>query len=88
MITFFYVLSAVASLLISIVLLLMFVRAILSWFPVADDSAFSEFLFITTEPFILPVRALLDRIEAVRSLPIDISYLVTMLLLSILRTIL
>ncbi len=84
----FYVLSAVISLIIGIVLLLMFVRAIFSWFPMDEESSFSEFLFITTEPFILPVRALLDRFESVRSLPIDISYLVTMLLLSILRAIL
>ena len=88
MTAFFYVLSAVASLLIGIVLLLMFVRAILSWLPLDEGSAFSEFLFVTTEPFIIPVRAILERFESVRSLPIDISYLVTMLLLSFLRAIL
>lgn len=84
-----YVLSSVVSMLIGIILFLMLVRALLSWFPLLDeDSTVAELLFITTEPFVLPVRALLDRFEVIRSLPIDISYMITMLLLGILRTIL
>ncbi len=83
-----YVLSAVASLLLSILLFLMLLRAVFSWFPTDEESAFAHFLFIATEPFILPVRALLDRFEFFRSMPIDMSFFITALLLSILRSIL
>lgn len=83
-----YVLSAVASLLLGLVLLLMFIRAILSWFPAGDDSALEHFLFVATEPFILPVRSILERFEFFRSLPIDMSFFITAILLSVLRALL
>lgn len=83
-----YILSAVASLLLGLLLLLMFLRAILSWFPMDEDSSLSNFLFMATEPFILPVRAILERFEFFRSLPIDMSFFITAILLSILRAIL
>lgn len=80
-----YILSAVASMLISILLLLMFIRAILSWFPMDEDSAFFNFLYGVTEPFIMPVRMILERFELFRSLPIDMSFLITAMILSVLR---
>ena len=83
-----YVLSGVVSLLLSIVLFLMLIRAIFSWFPSDEDSAFAQLLFVTTEPFILPVRAILERFEFFRSMPIDMSFFITAMLLSILRSLL
>ena len=84
----FYVVAMVASLLISVIQTLMFIRAILSWFPVNDDHPAIRFIYGATEPFILPVRALLDKISFFRSLPIDMSFLFTFLLLSLIRNLL
>ena len=62
----------------------MFIRAILSWFPSSDDSKFSRFLYVLTEPVIYPVRALFDKLDIGTSLPIDVPFFVTFLLLSFL----
>ncbi len=81
----FYVVSSVASMLIGILLTLMFIRAIFSWFPMDEDSPFFNFLYGVTEPFIMPVRLILERFELFRSMPLDMSFLITAMILSILR---
>ncbi len=68
--------------------LFMFVRAILSWIMPEEDNALIRFVNSVTEPVIYPVRTLLDRIEAVRNMPFDISFMVTFILLVILQYIL
>lgn len=85
MTAFFYIVSTVASLLISFLQLMMFVRAILSWFPVDEDSAILRFAYGVTEPFIYPVRLLIDRIPSLSEMPIDISFSITFLLLMFLQ---
>ena len=84
----YYVLSGAVTFLIGAVQLLMFVRALLSWFPIDEDNPILQFTTAVTEPFIIPVRALLDRFEFIASSPVDISFFVTFLLLSLLQTIL
>ena len=63
--------------------LAMFVRAILSLFGVDEESGLGAFLAAVTEPVILPARLLLSRIRALDGLPIDLSFIVTYLLLSL-----
>ena len=62
--------------------LAMLVRAIMSWFP-GDSNKFEIFLYAITEPLILPVRKLFERLNWFQELPIDVSFFVTYLLLSI-----
>ncbi len=81
----FYIVASVANLLISVIQILMTVRAILSWFPLNEDNAFVNFLYGATEPFIVPVRILLERFSFFRSMPIDMSFLITFFLLSFLQ---
>ena len=73
--------------LIDIISLAMFVRALLSLF-MAEDNALASFLYTITEPIITPVRRLLWKLNIFQGLPIDISFLVTYLLLSILSAVL
>lgn len=79
----FYIVTSFVGILIDILMYAMFIRALLSWLPLAEDNPIENFLFAITEPVILPVRAVLDRFEILSELPIDISFLVTMILLSI-----
>ena len=79
-----YVITATLSLMISALQLLMLIRAIMSWFPVDEDSAFMRFVFMATEPVIMPVRLLFSHFGWFEGLPIDMSFFVTFLLLSIL----
>lgn len=67
--------------LIDIITFAMFIRAILSLF-MAEDNAIAGFLYTITEPFIVPVRRILEKLNIFQGLPIDISFLVTYLLLS------
>ena len=85
-----YVLQVIANvvvLLLSFVQLAMLARAILSWFPI-DSNKFIDFLYGITEPFIYPIRALFQRMNWFQNLPIDISFMVSYLLISLLCLIL
>ena len=62
--------------------LAMLVRAIMSWFP-GDSNKFENFLYAITEPLILPVRKLFERLNWFQGLPIDVSFFITYLLLSL-----
>ena len=84
---FLIVLKNIVVVFLTVVQLAMLARAILSWFPM-DGNRFTDFLFAITEPFIYPVRMLFDKLNWFTGLPIDISFLVTYLIISILLMIL
>ena len=48
-----------------------------------DDNLVMSILYAVTEPFIVPIRALFEKMGWFRNLPIDISFFVTYILLSI-----
>ena len=79
-----YVLRTAAFYFLMALLAAMFVRAVLSWFPGTDDNVVFNIAFAVTEPFIIPVRFLLEKIEWVRNAPLDVSFFVTFLILSLL----
>lgn len=64
--------------------LAMLLRAIMSLFFMGESSKFGNFLFIVTEPMILPIRALCDRFGWFRGSPLDIPFFLTALSLSVL----
>lgn len=66
----------------------MFLRAILSWLPSLNETKFSDFLFMLTEPIILPIRNLFRKLNWFQNIPMDISFLFAYILLSIVSTIL
>lgn len=80
-----YLVTATLSFLLSALQFLMLARAILSWFPVSEDNVIVNFLYAVTEPVIMPVRALLERLGWFEGLPIDMSFFFTFMLLSILQ---
>ncbi len=82
-----HIVSTVVVTLLSVIQLAMLVRAILSWFPM-EESRFSNFLYGITEPVIYPVRALFIRMNWFQQSPLDMSFMVTFLLLSLLTTVL
>ena len=83
-----YILTKTVSVLISAMQLLMLMRAVISWLPVDEDSNLVTFLYTMTEPLIMPVRALLSRFAALDDMPIDISFLIAFMLLSLIQIIL
>ena len=63
--------------------LAMLIRAIMSWFP-TESNKFENFLYMITEPLIMPIRKLFEKLNWFQGLPVDISFFVTYLLLSLL----
>lgn len=81
-----YIFVSFVNTLLFIVQMLMFARAVLSWIAMDDDGPvlgpIMNFLYAVTEPLIYPVRMLLEKIPALRTMPIDLSFMVTFMLLS------
>jgi len=82
------ILSAVATVILRVFEILLILRAIMSWFPMSRNNVFSSFLMMMTEPLLLPFRSLFHRIEALRRIPFDFSFIVVYLLVEILLTLL
>jgi YggT family protein len=82
-----YVFTTGLSFFIDVLLFLMLLRAILSWFPMEIDHPLISFLYAVTEAVITPVRAIVERSEAAASLPIDLSFGITSLLLIMVKMI-
>ena len=71
------------ALIIQLLLLAIFVRAILSWFPIGRDNPVVTIVFQITEPILVPIRRFLPSTGS-----IDLSPMVAMLLLILLRSLL
>lgn len=82
-----FVVKHTVIVLLSVVEIAMLVRAVLSWFPI-DGNKFTELLFAITEPFIHPIRVLFIKMNWFQGLPIDISFLVAYILISVVLTVL
>ena len=80
------VLGFICIALIDIILWSMLIRAILSLF--TDGGVILSFVYSITEPIIIPVRKVLEKFNVSSALPIDLSFLITYLLLSVLSTVL
>ena len=83
-----YVLMTTVRVLLIAIQLLMLARAILSWLPLDEDNPVEDFLYALTEPVIAPVRALIECFGWFEGLPLDMSFFITFILLSILTAIL
>ncbi|MBR0443087.1 MAG: YggT family protein [Clostridia bacterium] len=78
----FVIVRAVRALLLGLEIA-MLLRAILSWFPIDEDNRFLNLLYCITEPIIMPVRALLEKLGWFQDLPLDMSFFFTYILLSV-----
>ena len=83
-----YLLVTTVRMFLTVEEFLFLARAITSWLFMADDGIIPNFLYAVTEPLIIPVRALLNRFESIQNLPIDIAFMVTVILMSVLQILL
>lgn len=81
--TILYVLKSTLAVLLDVLSLAMLCRAIFSWFDQTEESRFSGFLYMLTEPVILPIRKLCQRMRWFEGSPLDFPFLLTMILLSL-----
>lgn len=66
---------------------LLFARAILSWLPI-DGNALTDFVYGVTEVILSPVRSLLDKFMGRSAFPIDLSFTVVFIVITILLNVL
>ena len=71
---------------LSVLQFAMLLRAVLSWFVM--DGKLIEFLHMVTEPFIIPVRALFRKMNWLQNSPIDFSFMITYILISVITILL
>ena len=62
--------------------LAMTARAILSWFPI-EPNKFITFLNVVTEPIVYPVRKLFEKMNWFQGIPLDMSFMTTYMIISI-----
>ena len=60
-------------------------EAILSWFDPMQEGKLTAFLHTLTEPVILPVRLLCEKKHWFEGIPLDIPFLLTWILLSLIQ---
>lgn len=71
-----YVLVNFVLIFIDIISFAMMIRAILSWFT-DGTGKFTQFLYVITEPAIMPIRKLLVKMNWLQDSPIDFSFTLT-----------
>ena len=77
------VLRETVCVLLSAIQLAMMARAILSWFPM-ESNKITHFLDVVTEPVVYPVRKLFEKMNWFQNIPLDMSFMATFMILSIL----
>ena len=82
---FIYVLVSTLSLLIDVLLLVLTITAILSWFPASPDNKFQQVMFFITDPIVMPMRVLFARMGWFQGIPFDLSFMATCLVLVLLQ---
>ena len=69
--------------------IVLFVRIILSWFPMSRDNKFMELLYAITEPVLAPIRRLVQRSPlGGPGMVLDFSPLIALILLRLLNSVL
>ena len=77
-----YVLVQFVLLFIDVLSFAMLIRALLSWFT-DESSKLCRFLYVLTEPAIMPIRKLLVKMNWFQDSPIDFSFLFTFFALTV-----
>ncbi len=85
MTTILFIFAKCISLLLSVVSLCMLVRMLLSFFPSLQGNRLDAFVTVVTEPFVIPVRALLYRFGIGQDSPIDWAFSLTYILIYIVQ---
>jgi len=65
--------------------ILLFIRAIISWIPEAENNKFSQLVIKFTEPLLIPFRELVSRSAIGEGFFLDISFIVVLLVLEMAR---
>ncbi len=83
-----YFIAKLISILLEVVCTAMLVQALLPLFVSPEDSRLYLFLCALTEPFVMPVRFILNKLGLLDNSPIDWSFVLAYILISIITMLL
>ncbi len=83
-----YIVVSCVLLFMDVISIALLIRVVLSWMMQGEQSAFERFVYVVTEPIIMPVRALCERFGWFQGLPFDMPFFIATLLLLLLRLLL
>lgn len=86
--TVFYVIAAVIAITLDVVSFAFLLRAIMPLFCDVETNKIYLFVCLVTEPFIIPIRALLVKFNWLQGTPFDWSFTITYLLIAFIRILL
>ena len=78
-----FVLQKTVMVMLDVLMIALFARAIFSWMDPQCEWGISNFLFMLTEPVIFPLRQLFARMHWFEGFPLDMPFMFTWLLLSL-----
>lgn len=76
------------DLFLTLLLFAMLARALMSFFMMGEESKLSLVLYYFTEPFILPVRKLFEKLGLFQGTPMDVSFFFATLLIGMVQALL
>ena len=83
---FLYLVINLCDAFLTVILLAMLARALMSFLFMGEENKFSLFLYSITEPFILPFRALFAKFGWFEGMPLDAAFFFSTVFLSIIQT--
>ena len=78
------ILRGTLSAIITLAQVALLLRAIFSWFDMTGESRIAAFLTMLTEPLIFPIRKLFEKFHWFETVPFDMAFLTTVILLALL----
>lgn len=75
-----YVVASFVDVLLTVMYFAIFARVISTWLPLDEDGPIVNFLYMITEPVVMPVRAVLENFAFFQNSPLDFSTFIAMLL--------
>ena len=88
MITILYIIAKTVSVFLGLVMLSMMARVFLPFFCDAESNSIYILAVVITEPFVIPVRAVMSALNVGQSSPIDWAFFLAYLILSLIQSLL
>lgn len=76
-----YVLVNFIVLFLQALLIAMLIRAIMSWFTMGEENRLTKFLYVVTEPVVMPIRNLCVHFGWFTDVPVDMPFFITTVIL-------
>lgn len=83
-----YLIASTAQLLLFVVQMAILIHVVMSWFDPEESTFISRLTYYICEPFVIPARMILGPFQEYYGSPIDFSYLLTAVLLTIVESLL